>query len=366
MPDIATNRNTHRLLLPLLMICVLTISVQAKNNKEISVTVSPASSLVFFPGRNAPAKTESLNQSMVPAQIGAVVNQIKVKVGDIIKPGQTVAQLDCRVSKQNLATQQAQQMQLQHRNEYAQRQLKRGKELKTHKSIGEAEFDNLKTDLAIAHAQTLAQKAVLDSAILKVQHCNITAPYSGMVIKRIANVGEMLNIGSPVLEMIELNNLEVSAEISLLDSLSFTQASTFYFETSGRKYQLNKRILLPVVTNETRAREARLNFVNQSALPGVTGRLFWESPQGHLPAHLLQERNGVYGVFILQDKHVRFIEIDDAQEGRPIPLTDQSQWHNRQIIIDGRHGLINNQQVKVSRSDVNKSNDSHVTSGIHN
>jgi len=186
-----------------------------------------------------------------------------------------------------------------------------------------------------------------------------------MVNKRIASVGEMLSIGSPVLEIVELNNLEVSAEVSLLDSLSFTQASAFYFEATDKKYSLKKRILLPVVSNETRSREARLNFTSQSALPGVTGRLFWVSPQAHLPAHLLLERNGVYGVFILQDKLVKFIEINNAQEGRPIPLADQKQWHNRQLVIDGRHGLINNQQVTVIMSN-ESSNSSQTTAGIDN
>jgi len=367
MPDKPIYLNKHGLLICLLISCVCTISAQAQKNHQRSkgVTVSPSESLMFFPDRNAPAKTESLNQSMVPAQINAVVNQIMVKVGDIINQGEIVAQLDCREAKQDLAAQQAQQMQLQHLHQFAQRQLNRGKELKAHKSIGEAEFDNLETNLAVAYAQLLTQKAVGKNAALRVQHCNITAPFSGMVNKRIASVGEMLSIGSPVLEIVELNNLEVSAEVSLLDSLSFTQASAFYFEATDKKYSLKKRILLPVVSNETRSREARLNFTSQSALPGVTGRLFWVSPQAHLPAHLLLERNGVYGVFILQDKLVKFIEINNAQEGRPIPLADQKQWHNRQLVIDGRHGLINNQQVTVIMSN-ESSNSSQTTAGIDN
>ncbi len=365
MPNIPTILNIHRALLFLLISSGLTISSLAEQKHERSkgVTVSPAKSLVFFPSRNAPAKTESLNQSHLPAQINAVVIKIKVKVGDTIKQGETVAQLDCREAKQTLAAQQAQQMQLQHQFKFAQRQLNRGKELKNHKSIGEAEFDNLETNLAVAYAQLLAQKAIQESAELRVQHCNILAPFSGMVTKRIANVGEMLSIGAPVLVMVELDNLEVSAEVSLLDSLSFTDANSFYFQATGNKYQLKKRILLPVVSNETRSREARLNFTSQSALPGVTGRLFWVSPQAHLPAHLLLERNGVYGVFVLQDKNVKFIEINNAQEGRPIPLADQKQWQNRQLVIDGRHGLINNQQVTVIMSDDNNSNSSHTTVG---
>jgi len=367
MPDTPPFLNTLRLLL-LLMSCWLAVSTQGQNNhgRNVGVTVSPAESLMYFPTRNAPAKTETLNRSLVPAQITAVIKQIRVRVGDTVKQEDTLAQLDCREAKQHLAAQQAQQKLLQHQFEFAQRQLNRGKGLKEHKSIGEAEFDNLETNLSVSLAQLTAQKAIRESAKIRVNHCTVNAPFSGMVISRIADVGEMLNTGAPVLEMVELDNLEVSAEVPLADSVSFAQAQSFYFETSGTQYSLKKRILLPLVANETRSREARLTFTGHSALPGITGRLFWKSPQAHLPAHLLQERNGLYGVFILQGNVVKFIEINQAQEGRPIPLLDQEQWHNRQLVIDGRHGLINNQPVSVMMSDENKGNGSLSTVGSNN
>ena len=353
---------THLVIFGLFYLCAFTLSASEqnladKNNQQrvIGVTAASVESLTFYPSRNAPAKTESLNQSKIPAQIGAVVNRILVKVGDKIKRDDKLAKLDCREVKLDLAAQNAKQKQLQENFEFKQRQVKRGQNLAKQKNIGDAELDQLKTNLVLAHSQLLAQNALRDSARLNIQRCTITAPFNGMVTRRLANEGEMINKGEPVLEMVQLDNLEVSASVSLADSLSFEQAGSFYFETAEKQYPLVNRILLPLVINNTRSREARLNFASKSAMPGVTGRLFWLSSQAHIPAHLLQERNGHYGVFVVENKRAKFIEITQAQEGRPIPLNHYSQWQGRQLVVDGRHGLLDGQQVFVSVSDKNKS-----------
>lgn len=328
-------------------------SQQDAVQRIVGITVSSAESLKFYPSRNAPAKTVSLNTSKIPAQTIAVVNRILVRVGDKIKSGDLVAELDCRETKFNLDGQNAQQELLQRKFEYEERQLKRGQLLEKNKNIGEAEFDALKTNFQVARAQLATQSAIKNNAQLRFQRCKIIAPFNGFVIRRIASEGEMINEGEPVIEMVESENLEVSGQISLSDSSSFEKANSFYFESSDKQYPLTNRILLPVVVNGTRSREARLNFIQESALAGVTGRIFWISTEAHIPAHLLQERNGSYGVFIAENNRVKFINIPEAQEGRPIPLGDETQWTNRLLVIDGRHGLINAQEVVIERAGAN-------------
>lgn len=311
------------------------------------ITTVSVKSLAFYPSRNAPAQTQSLNHGKVPAQVSALINQILVRVGDRVIKGQRLAVLDCSDVKLNVVAQQAQHRQLKANYQFAQRQLKRGNNLAKRKTIGEVELDQINTNLLSLHAQLLAQKAALDNALLNQQRCTVTAPFSGMVTKRLANEGEMIERGRPVIELVQLDNVEVAANVALGDSESYSQANAYYFESAGQQYPLVNRILLPVVLDRTRSREARLNFTEQLAMPGLTGRLFWLSPTPHLPAHMLQLRQGKYGVFAVVDNQVEFIPIAKAQEGRPIPIMDDEQWLNRQLVDEGRHGLIDGQQVTV-------------------
>ncbi|MGB5764635.1 MAG: biotin/lipoyl-binding protein, partial [Sedimenticolaceae bacterium] len=52
--------------------------------------------MVFLPVRTAPATAVSLNDAQVSAEIGGVLTELPVKVGDRVKEGDVVAQVDCR------------------------------------------------------------------------------------------------------------------------------------------------------------------------------------------------------------------------------------------------------------------------------
>jgi len=313
----------------------------------VGVTTSDIQSLVFYPKRNAPAKVEVLNQSKIPARISAVLNSLLVRVGDSFNAGDVLAILDCRESDFGVVSNESLQKQLKANYDFETRQLIRGKKLAKQNTIGEAELDRLRTTVALADAQLAAQESSLKRALLNQKYCSITAPYRGIVTRRLASEGEMLAVGSPVLESIELDNTEISASIPLNDAKSFESAKNYQFESNGEAYALNKRTLLPVVLNQSRSREARLHFSEQQATAGATGRLFWSSPIQHLPANLLQERNGQRGIFVVNGDKAKFVAIEGAQEGRPILLEDFSFWQQQIIILDGRHGLINGQQVLI-------------------
>ena len=317
----------------------------------VGVTTASVESLVFYPKRNAPAKVEALNQTNVPAQISAVVDRVIAKVGDSFKLGEALAELDCREKNFDLSNQKAQLKRLSDSFEFEKRQLSRGKKLAKQRTIGEAELDNLKTNVALAQAQLASQKSNLGRALLNQQHCTVKAPYSGMVVGKMVSVGDMVAIGSQLFEVVELNNSEITASISLNDSQSFEQANNYYFENHGVQYPLTKRLLLPMVQNQTRSREARLDFMDQQPISGTTGRLYWKSPIKHLPANLLQERNGQKGVFVLDKNAAKFVEVPGAQEGRPIILKNYIQWQELQLIMDGRHGLVNGQSIAVDEGE---------------
>lgn len=335
----------------------LTSQVEAQTDSEqikvVGVTTSEVESLAFLPSRNAPARVEPMSRSLIPAEISAVVESIEKRVGDRFSAGELLAKLDCRDQNLALANQKAQFSRLSENLEFEKRQYTRGKKLAKQKTIGEAELDRLKTNELIAEAQLNSQRALLSSAQTGVQRCQIVAPYNGVVVKRIANVGEMLGTGTAIIETVELDNSEVSALISLTDTESYIASNNFELESQGKRYRLNSRVLLPVVNQTSRTREARLDFDLSAALAGMAGRLFWYSPFYHLPANLLQQREGRVGIFVLDGNKAVFIETPEAQEGRPVLLSNFEQWRDKRLIVDGRHGLVNGQTVRDSISNTN-------------
>ncbi|MBU2710945.1 efflux RND transporter periplasmic adaptor subunit [Zooshikella harenae] len=313
-------------------------------NSETRVSAEPASELLFYPTRSAPAQVVALNKSQIPAEISARLVSMPINVGDQVKKGAILANLDCR---QTLLTKQLQQAKLAELNNqlaFSRRELQRNVKLARKQTIGEAELDRYKTSVVNTEAQLEAQRAALDIAELNVEYCEIKAPYSGVITKKIANVGELLSIGTPVIELLQTDHLEVSAKIARSDEFSFINARHYEFSSSEKTYPLKKRTLLPFIENNTRSREARFLFTEDFSIIGSTGRLLWENPTPHLPAYLLQKRDKQYGIFIVDENSAKFIQIDGAQEGRPISINIAS---TSLVIIDGRHGLVDGEQLHI-------------------
>jgi RND family efflux transporter MFP subunit len=315
---------------------------------EKFVTVQKAESLIIYPERNAAAQVVALNQSNIPAEISALLKKLRVNVGDNVQQGQLLAELDCYNSTLLFSAEQAQTQLLSKQLAFAQRELNRGNKLAKQNNIGEVELDRRQTTIKEIQARSLALESRHSLAEKNVSRCQINAPFSGIVTKRLASEGEMLAMGQPVVELLQLDNLQVSGKISLNDQVSFLAADSYVFLVDKQSYSLSLRTLIPLVEKNTRSREARFNFEGCSAVAGSSGRLRWISGQAHLPAHLLQSRGGKNGFFILNGENAQFITVDLAEEGRPVPYTlEQSQL----LIIEGRLGLVDGEKVSLMKQD---------------
>lgn len=314
------------------------------------VTAEVASRLLMNPTRSSPAVVVSLNQGHIPAQTSGVISEMRAKVGDTFNQGEILARVDCIDNNSKLTIEHAQFSQAKTQLLLNKRELVRGEELVKAKNIGEAELDRLLSAVTTAESLLKVQQAFLDMAKLNVERCSIKAPFDGVVTQRIASVGEMISYGKPVIEMVEVNDLEVSAKIANSDESSFNGASAYLFDVGSAQYQVALRTILPVIQSNEKSREARFVFIDKKAIPGSTGRLRWQSEMSYLPAHLLLKRDGKRGYFIVEqlgDKNsAKFIAVSSAEEGRPLAF---NMTPNTRIITEGRHGLNDGDEIEVTK-----------------
>jgi RND family efflux transporter MFP subunit len=322
------NKNVY--LAILLTLCTGLASGEEKK-ASVPVTVKPLESLQIDPLHSAPATVISLNHSQLSAQISARIEQIVVQVGQQVKQGDKLVQLDCSDSK--LAEQDAKA-----RQTLARKELKRAKSLRRSNSLPETDFNKAETELIQANV-------VIKQTRLQVQRCEITAPFNGVVTDRQASEGELATAGTPILRLLDTQRLEVSAQVPAKQSANMASATTLHFRNDAAQYPLTLRTVTPRINTKARNQEVRLSFTDSKALPGSAGRLQWQSEQAHLPADMLVQRDGQTGVFILQENTAHFVAIDTAHIGYPAPA--ESLPGNAQIIVDGRLGLADGDAVSV-------------------
>lgn len=306
---------------------------------EIPITAAPLAQLVIHPERSAPATVESLNNADLSAEINARVEAIAVRVGDLVTSGDELVRLDCREHRSRLAAQQASLAQLEAQRRLALSQHNRARNLNRDRNISEEEVDRRAAELAVVDAQIGAQREAVRQAELNVERCSVRAPFRAVVTERLTDVGTVTAPGSPLLRLVQLDELEVSARVRPDEADEGATSQSINFVYLGKRYPVTIRRVLPVVDPSTRTLDLRLSFRGETPPSGASGRLVWRASGSYLPAELMVRRGERLGVFVLSEDRARFHPLPQAIEGQPArvepPLDDPIILEGRQRLQDG-------------------------------
>lgn len=312
----------------------------AKDTQAIPVETKSVSELAFFPEYRAPANVDVLNQSHISAEISAVVREIPVRVGDVVKQGAALALLDCRDYRLVVAREQALARSVAARLAFAEYQLQRVRTLTTQKAVAEELLRQRETDLAVLQAEQASQQVAIKQAERNVSNCTLYSPFDAIVLERMGQVGELAAPGVPLLRIMDAENREVVAKLQHHQIDSVQMAKDISLVVRGKRYPLTLRSVTANIDTRERTREVRLLFNAEKALPGTSGELLWKTSEPHLPAEYVVQRNGMLGVFVVENNSAKFHTIEQATEGRPVAIDLSNGINSKTLVITrGRYRL---------------------------
>lgn len=305
--------------------------------EPVRVRAEPFEQLALYPTQAAPATVLSLNDTTLSAETAGRVATIAVRVGDAIQPGQALLSLDCRDQRISQQRAEAEQTRARAAMALAERQLKRARALAEQDSVSQELVDQRDNERILAQAQYDNAQAGLSAARLAVERCNLVAPFRGVVLQRLTAVGAWVQPGTPLLQVLDTQRLAVSAQVPASQVPNLQAAEQIWLQDDGQRFPLAVRALVAALDPQARSREVRLEFVEQTVLPGTAGRVVWQDARPHVPADLLVQRAGQLGVFVVDGRQARFVALPGASEGSPA-LADSLKDGVR-LITDGRYGL---------------------------
>ncbi|HVN67473.1 MAG TPA: HlyD family secretion protein [Candidatus Sulfotelmatobacter sp.] len=136
---------------------------------------------------------------VAPVGVGGAIEKVLVTEGDVVKAGQTVAEIDHTIP-------QAQYDRAKARFELAQIELDRSRGLVSGKYSPARELDNARTNYNIAGAELKLAEVSLQNTYLK-------SPIDGVVIQKPAEVGNILEPGQVAVVISDVDHAWVSANI---------------------------------------------------------------------------------------------------------------------------------------------------------
>ncbi len=212
----------------------------------------------------------------VTSRVVADILELRVSAGQRVTSGTTLAVLDdrdlrLRVEQARDAVQSAEATLAQARADYA-----RDKPLFEQQVITPYDFEHTKTALDVADANLRRLQQAAREAETGLSYAVIRSPFTGTVVDKLANVGDLAAPGRPLLTMYEAGRLWFAANVpeDLLGRVHIGDTLTFRIDALGRDRQGHVVEIVPSSDPVSRTVVVRLHMTDTTdALPGMFGRL---------------------------------------------------------------------------------------------
>src|SRR5574344_971333 len=243
---------------------------------------------------------EATKMVSVGAQVSGQVKKMYVQLGDQVKQGQLIAQIDSVRQENEFKTAQAsiknQQAQLAVKQanlakvaaEYQRQQAMYAQDATSRAEL-ETALANYKTsqaEIAAINAQIEQSRLTLDTSKENLGYTRILAPMDGTVVAIVTEEGQTVNANQSaptIVKLAKLDTMTVKAEISEADVMKVQEGQTVYFTTLGnseKKYYATLRQVEPapnsINTETTNSSSSSSTAVYYNALfdvPNEDGKL---------------------------------------------------------------------------------------------
>lgn len=307
-----------RAILPLLA-CVALAACGGKDEAPAG-TARPAASLAV---QVVPAREREIQRAVIASgpvaaweemQLGVEVSGLRVTalhadVGQQVKRGQVLLQIDTRTLESDLRQAEAAAAEAAAGVQLAQTNLARGQALAKDKLISAAALDELRAQLVQAQARAATTRAQRDGVALRRDFATLRAPDDGIISARMVQPGQVVMAGAELLRMIRDGRLEWRPDLpeAELARIAVGQAVELR-DGTGAAIAGRVRAVSPGVDTRTRTGTVYVDLPEPGALKAgafVEGRLVTSASKALLvPAAAVVVRDGYSYVFTVDDGNV--------------------------------------------------------------
>jgi len=239
---------------------------------------------------------------------GARVTALNVDVGQQVRKGQVLLELDHRNLDSELQQANAALSEAEAGVTLARASLARGEGLVKDKYISASELDQLRATRTQAEAQRNTARAARDAAQLRRDFAELRAPAAGVISKRLVQPGQVVAAGTELLRLIRDGRLEWRAELPEDQLAGVEPGATVQLPSSGGIVSGRIRAVSPGVDSQTRTGTIYADLPDPGALQTgtyVEGRIVTGRGDALMvPAASVVQRDGHAYVFSVDAKKV--------------------------------------------------------------
>ena len=233
------------------------------------VTVSPPVAKRVTQWDEFSGRFEAVAQVEVRARVSGFIEKIHFRDGQLVNVGDLLFTIDKRPFEIAVESAQAEVARNKAQVDIAELQVERGAMLIKSRTITDADYDQRKANLNIAHAQLKAAEAAQRQAALNLDWTDVRAPLAGRISDRKIDAGNLIQGGQQgatlLATIVTLDPIRFVFDISEADYLRYTRLYLSGAMASSRDSVNPVRIRLADETDWTRS--GKVDFVDNTLSP---------------------------------------------------------------------------------------------------
>ncbi|HEX3886985.1 MAG TPA: efflux RND transporter periplasmic adaptor subunit [Phenylobacterium sp.] len=260
--------------------------------------------------------------AVLPEVGGYRVSKVLVDVGDTVKKGQVLVELDPALIQAQLAQGEAVAAQAQVQAQQAMDQANRVKDLDNAGVLSQEQIDQRRFQARAAQATAAAQAAALKDLRTRLSMLQVTSPVSGVILERTVRPGDLSALsGTPWFRLARDNEIELAAQLSEDDLANIHPGQHAQVSLpSGLTVQGTVRLVSPQIDNTTKLGVVRVHLpVNRDIRAGGFGRAVFDEVSGNVLAApetaVRYDADGASVMVVGPDNRVKHYPVTTGQRG---------------------------------------------------
>ncbi len=325
--------------------------------KVIAVKRQQISEKIYYTGL-----IEAREKIVITPEVSGRIAKINVEEGDRVRKGDILAELDTKTVRLQLQQAEAGVAVAQANYNDARRNMERMERLRNENAVSEQQYEKVKLAFESAEAQLKQSEAAMDLAEHSLDVSIMTAPFSGVIASKHAEVGDIINpmmgggystaIG--VLTLVDFSAVKINIQVSLEDVVRIKkgQKASLTVTTFPNKVFLGKVTVVNMAADPASKKfgvEIQVQNPDLLLRPNVFGEVVLEIST-HENALVVPQNSVVEDSYVFVAENGRAVKkkITIGLQNNILLEVVKGLDEGELVIVEGNYGLEDGAEIEVS------------------
>ncbi|QKI88595.1 efflux RND transporter periplasmic adaptor subunit [Thiomicrorhabdus xiamenensis] len=287
-------------------------------------------------------------KARIASRLMGYIKGLDVEVGEKVEQGSLLFTIDSTDIRSQIAQANSAYAQAQAALKDAKLDYDRFTQLYKDNSVSKQQYDKIRLQYSVAQENLASAKSALNQARSQLNYANVRAPFSGVVVEKMATAGDLAAPGNPIVVIENLQSLSVQTEVAgdLYAALRVGDEATVFIDGQDAPMVGTIYTLVGAANPKTRTHTVKLSLpAVKNINSGTFARISFKQGERQammVPQSAIVNRAGIDGVFVVQDGKAMFnmvrtgINIGDMVEIQSgLDLGDQIVLSNNASMLNG-------------------------------